>query len=227
MSNEKYRIVWRSEAYGIGLPAAYQANVRIMLPNGKEMWDFVNNRRLFKTMKAAQEACEKHQRLWQQVAEGTGIRKLEELFGMVPLGYPLWVKSKLNRNMYALLMDMTTRNRKDIRICDLDQDALIRISASFASGTEATEENLTLVSPVEEEDLPTTPEIESSSTLDLKLPAPNATAPAKVRKKRVAKPTPSKSKPTKLKSRNTKSESKSTKKPSPNSRKTRKTRSKN
>ena len=70
MSEDKYRIVWRSEAFGIELPAAFQATVRIILPTGGEMWDFVSSRRLFKTLKAAQEACEKHQRLWTQAAEG-------------------------------------------------------------------------------------------------------------------------------------------------------------
>lgn len=226
LSDEKYRIVWRCEAWGIALPPAFQATVRILLPNGSEMWDFVSSRRLFKTFKAAQEACEKHQRLWQQAAEASGIRKLEELFGKVPSGYPVWVKSKLNRNVYGLLMDTTTRKRKDIEICDLDQDALTRISASFAGTKEAVKENLTPASPVEEEDSslkeeepPTLPTVQEP-------PAPIVEAPAKAPRKRVVKPTVKSSSNTGKKRKSTTDSSSSAKKPSPRSRKTRKPRSK-
>ena len=182
-SEDGYRIVWRCEAFGIELPPRFQATVRLMLPDGREMWDFVG-RRLFKTLKAAQEACEKHQRLWTKAAEATGIRKLEELFGKVPSGYPLWVKSKLNRNVYGLLMDTTTRKRKDIEICDLDQDALTRISASFASSTEATSVDPTLASiAVEKEPSPT------PNMMTTQLSAQPAKEPAKERKKRAVPPT--------------------------------------
>jgi hypothetical protein len=230
MSEEKYRIVWRCEAWGIALPAAFQATVRILLPNGSEMWDFVSSRRLFKTFKAAQEACEKHQRLWQQAAEGTGIRKLEELFGKVPSGYPLWVRPKLNRNVYGLLMDTTTRKRKDIEICDLDQDALTRISASFAgpTGAMATDptDDDTHVSPAKEEGSSLSETDKPISPMDQEPPAPPAEEPAEAPRKRARKRTSSQSTPTKSRKRNTKSSSASAKKPSASSRKPRKPRSK-
>ena len=179
LSEENYRIIWRCEAFGIAVPPDFQATVRVLLPDGREMWDFVG-RRLFKTLKAAQEACEKHQRLWTRAAEATGIRKLEELFGKVPFGYPVWVKSRLNRNVFGLLMDTTTRKRKDIEICDLDQDALTRISASFASSTEATSADPILASiAVEKEPSPT------PNMMTTQLSAQPAKEPTKERRKRV------------------------------------------
>lgn len=110
LSKEQYRIVWRKEVDGVRVPARFQATVRTILPNG-EMWDFVG-RRLFKTFSAAQEACEKHERLWTKATEFTGIRDLHELFGRVPLGFPAWAKPKLNRKVYALLMDTSVGKRE-------------------------------------------------------------------------------------------------------------------
>lgn len=110
LSKEQYRITWRKEVHGVQVSARFQATVWTILPNG-EMWDFVG-RRLFKTFKAAQEACEKHERLWTKAAEVTGIRGLQDLFGKVPLGFPTWAKSKLNRKVYGLLMDTSTGKRE-------------------------------------------------------------------------------------------------------------------
>ena len=68
-SKEGYRIVWRKEVYGVRVPARFQACVRTVIPFSdgtlKQMWDFVNrDRRLIKTLRAAQDECEKHERLW-------------------------------------------------------------------------------------------------------------------------------------------------------------------
>ena len=210
LSEEKYRIIWRCEAFGIAVPPGFQATVRVLLPDGREMWDFVG-RRLFKTRKAAQEACEKHQRLWTKAAEATGIRKLEELFGKVPLGYPLWVRSKLNRNVYGLLMDTSTRKRKDIEICDLDPDALMRISASSASGTDATGGNPTPVSPAEVKGKSVSLTTENDTELN---DAPPATEPARAPRKRAARRTSTPSKPTSKRKRSTKGSATTAKKPS-------------
>ena len=64
LSKEQYRIIWRDMCCEIEVLPRYQATVRVVLPNGIEMWDFVSSRRLFKTMNAAKDACEKHYRLW-------------------------------------------------------------------------------------------------------------------------------------------------------------------
>jgi len=110
-SEEGYRIVWRKEVYGVRVPARFQATVRVLVPYSdgqlRQMWDFVNrNRRLTKTLKAAEEECEKHNRLWTRVCEATGIRALKELFGgKLPLGLPVWARKKLDRRLYAILID--------------------------------------------------------------------------------------------------------------------------
>ena len=107
-----YRILWRREIWGVRVRPRFQACVRIEIPHygntdeAFQMWDFVNDkRRLYKTMKAAQEDCEKHRRLWMKACEATGIRALRDIFGKLPLGMPLWVKRKINRKAYALLME--------------------------------------------------------------------------------------------------------------------------
>jgi hypothetical protein len=102
LSVEGYRIVWRKEVCGIPVPARFQATVRIMLPESKQMWDFTE-RRLFKTLAKAQESCERHHRLWLQACDATGVRSLLKIFGKLPFGIPLWVRKKLNRTVYEIL----------------------------------------------------------------------------------------------------------------------------
>lgn len=59
----KYRIVWRNQAFGVKVTAGYQSCVRILiLETGWCMWDFIdkNHRPLYRTLRAAKTACEKH-----------------------------------------------------------------------------------------------------------------------------------------------------------------------
>jgi hypothetical protein len=110
-SAEGYRIVWRNEVHKICVPARYQACVRTLIPdsNGelRQMWDFVNhNRRVIKTLQAAQEECEKHNCLWTKACQAGGIRALRELFGgNVPMGLPVWARKTMDRRLYAILTD--------------------------------------------------------------------------------------------------------------------------
>ena len=111
-SQDGYRIIWRKEVHGVRVPPRFQACVRIVIPHSGnrddnfQMWDFVNRkRRLYKTMKAAEEDCEKHKRLWLKACEATGIRALQEIFSKLPLGIPLWAKKEINRKAYALLTE--------------------------------------------------------------------------------------------------------------------------
>ena len=73
----------------------------------RQVWDFVNHkRRLVKTLAAAQEECEKHQRFWMKASEAGGVRALRELFGgKLPTGLPLWARTKMDRRLYAILTD--------------------------------------------------------------------------------------------------------------------------
>ena len=167
-SEEGYRIVWRKEVHGVHVPARFQACVRTLVPYSggelRQMWDFVNhNRRLIKTLAAAQEECEKHQRLWTKVCGVTGIRALRELFGgKLPMGLPVWARKKMDRRLYAILTD----NRPSVKYPDDEEDESciessqpasdapgpggpIKTSDSSVSPTEAILETATLASPAE------------------------------------------------------------------------------
>ncbi len=181
----------------------YQANVRTLLPDGCEMWDFVSSRHLFKTLKAAQDACEQHFKLWSKAAEASGIRKLEELFGKVPFGYPLWVRPKLGRNVFTLLNDIAPRKRRDI--CELNPDDLSKTSDSFVGSTDAKPEIPIPVLPVVEPE----PSIPS--------PAESAEKQEKEPNRRVSRSTAKSAKTTAKRKKSTKRSAKSEGKPSANS----------
>jgi hypothetical protein len=110
LSSNYYRIIWRVAVYGVRVPARFQATVRVLVPYSdgtvREAWDFVNrHRRLIKTLRAAIEECERHHRLWTQACEATSIRDLKEMFGKLPVGLPVWVRKKLDRRLYGILID--------------------------------------------------------------------------------------------------------------------------
>lgn len=123
-SEDGYRIVWRKEVHGVSVPPRFQACVRSILPNGWEVWDFVNRSRpLIKTMKAAQEECARHKRLWLKACEATGVRELRELFGgKIPNGMPLWAKKKANRRVYAVCMDSRPAKHREGDECESPPD---------------------------------------------------------------------------------------------------------
>ena len=100
---KQYRITWVREVFGVSVPPHFFAVVRVVLPNGTEMWDFVGRRGTYKTFKKAVEACDKHKALWEAAMAASGIRKLEELFGKLPFGMPVWVRKKIRRDLYELL----------------------------------------------------------------------------------------------------------------------------
>jgi len=79
---KQYRITWRSEVAGVATTPAYHACVLCQRPDGREYWDFAECRRPYRTLNAAQKACEANQKLW--------LRFLET--GQVPPGgHPSWV----------------------------------------------------------------------------------------------------------------------------------------
>ncbi len=166
-SEDGYRIVWRREVYGVRVPARFQACVRVLVPCSGElrpMWDFVNhNRRLMKTLKAAEEECEKHKRLWAKACEATGIRALKELFGgRLPWGLPLWARKRLDRRLYAILIDnrpLKQRDDEEDESCTMSSQPASdapgpggpRISDSSALPTEVTPASPTPASSVGDE----------------------------------------------------------------------------
>ena len=196
-SEEGYRIVWRKEVHGVRVPARFQACVRTLIPYSggelRQMWDFVNHkRRLIKTLAAAQEECEKHQRLWMKACEAGGVRALRELFGgKLPTGLPLWARKKMDRRLYAILTDNRPMKYRDDEEDESCTESLqpasdapgpggpIKTSDSSASPTEATSETATPASPAEGKgriDDPADPPcpVEGSKQSDASLPAPPA-----------------------------------------------------
>lgn len=211
-SEAGYRIVWRKEVCGVRVPARFQACVRVLVPysNGelRPMWDFVNrNRRLIKTLKTAEEECEKHKRLWAKACEATGIRALKELFGgKLPSGLPLWARKKLDRRLYAILTDnrpgkCDTDEEEDESCTASSQPASdapgpggpTRTSASSALPTEATSETATPASPAEGKDGSTTQRTRRARSKDTETSdastAPSVEGAAKAPKKPAAKRT--------------------------------------
>lgn len=197
LSEDGYRIVWRKEVYGVQVPARFQACVRTILPNGWQMWDFVNHdRRLMKTAKAAQEECEKHKRLWTKVCEATGIRQLRELFGgKLPLGVPLGVTKKINRKLCAVLMDDRPAKCRDDEDEPSenpgDQPEASETSLTSDAGSDAAKVVPAL--PAAGADRATIRKPRRTRLKDTRAPdecgTPSAKAPAKGRKKRSCKRT--------------------------------------
>ena len=64
-----YRVCWRNEIPSLG-SARYYATVRSDqgdgCDGGKEFWDFAADRRPYRTLKAAQQACHQNQQTWQK-----------------------------------------------------------------------------------------------------------------------------------------------------------------
>ena len=105
---KQYRITWVREVFGVIVPPHCFAVVRITLPNGVEMWDFVGRRGSYKTFRKAVEACNKHKALWDTALQAKGIRDLEKLFGKLPFGCPVWVKKTIRQDLYELLTQHDT-----------------------------------------------------------------------------------------------------------------------
>lgn len=220
-SEEGYRILWRREVAGVGVPARFQACVRCVLPNygGVEgnavlTWDFLSRPKLYKTLKAAEDDCEKHRQRWEKACRATGVRGLLEIFeGRLPVAIPVWVKKAMDRRALAVLMALRTRKYMDEDECEPNPSDLTETSASSSGITEPAKESCTPASTVEVK----APEPPSSPGESSESVAP-AAAPAKAPKKRASKDTAKSSKRTVRKSVNTKRSPNSTSKPSAGSR---------
>jgi len=92
-ASRQYRIVWTREVQGVKVPPHYFALVKIWLPGGREMWDFVGKRGSYKTAKKARQQCEEHHHLWAQAIEATPAA-LRRLFPRAPLGTPIWAAKR-------------------------------------------------------------------------------------------------------------------------------------
>lgn len=69
-----YRVCWRNEIPSLG-PARYYATVRSDRGDGREFLDFAADRRPYRTLKAAQEACRQNQQTWQQFIDLANVTR--------------------------------------------------------------------------------------------------------------------------------------------------------
>ena len=228
-SDEGYRILWRKQVHGVTVPARYSACIRSFVPNYSgvegincEIWDFVNrDRRLFKTLKAAEEACEKHYRLWSKACDASGIRALQDLFGKLPTSLPLWARKKMNRKALAVLM--APRNCKFV---DEDDPCTTTPIGDEPSPRDLTETSVSSVMTNDGLADTATPVssvagVAKSTRKTRKTGQSNAkpaAAPAKARAKRASKRTAKPSASCKRKSTRTTASSKPARKPSKGSR---------
>ena len=109
-----YKIVWRREVFGVSVPGRFQVTLLSIRAGNfvggqTEMWSFVD-RPLYKTLKKAVEACERHQRIWDKAIQCPSMRALRSLFqGRKPYDIPKWAFGRLDRKILGALMDRTTQ----------------------------------------------------------------------------------------------------------------------
>ena len=111
-TQDGYRILWRREVWGVRVPPRFQACVRIEIPataTADEAFANVGLRERqaspLQDHEGRPRGLRETPRLWTKACEATGVRDLHDIFGKLPLGMPLWVKKKINRKAYALLME--------------------------------------------------------------------------------------------------------------------------
>lgn len=119
-SADGYRIVWRSEAFGIRQRPAFYATVRCRVP-GYERWDFAVHRRPYRTFEAAVKACEFNKRLWAKFvklshARGRRVERLKALDARGRRGQahvlgsmPMWAEEQAEPSLIKLQFERAGR----------------------------------------------------------------------------------------------------------------------
>lgn len=126
---QRYHIRWRKQVFGVNVLPGYQATFLCYIPgngSGKvEIWGFVD-RPLYRTLKKAQDACNKHHQKWEKALLCTSMRGIKGIFGNKPYELPRWIYGHMNRQLMEALMDTSA-----MKYCDDDE---------FEVGTNDTEE---------------------------------------------------------------------------------------
>ncbi len=108
---KQYRISWRSEVFDVSVAPGYHACVR----SGKG-WGFAQRRGLYRTLKAAKDACEMNWKLWNAflLIEGRAkVSQVRDLVARAMIGrgnqaysgmsdLPVWVEKKANPRLLAI-----------------------------------------------------------------------------------------------------------------------------
>jgi hypothetical protein len=113
---QRYHIRWRKQVFGVQVLPGYQATFLCYTPgngSGKvEMWAFVD-RPLYRTLKKAQDACNKHYLQWEKALLCTSMRGIKGIFGKKPHEMPRWIYGYINRQLMETLMDTSAMKYSD------------------------------------------------------------------------------------------------------------------
>jgi len=213
---KQYRISWRSEVFDVAVSPGYHACVR-----SGEGWGFAAKRGLYRTLKAAQKACETNWKLWNAflAIEGRGkVTKVRNLKARAMLGrgnqaysgmadLPVWVAKRASPRLLDVLQGGKCESPDDPTPIwkNTDNDSgtgNVLINPSLPDG---------LVSNAEGRDSVSSPgqaPTSGTQTSKSKTPVKGAKGPAKARKKKSPKRTTKKSKRGKKKSKRSTKKSK-------------------
>jgi len=116
---KNYRVSWRREVHDVEVSPGFFACVKCVrsFTDREVYWGFAHKRGLYRTLKAAQKACEKGEKLWRQVMSIEGrdkvsqVRNLEAraMIGMGKTAYsaftdiPIWVVEEINPRLLEIL----------------------------------------------------------------------------------------------------------------------------
>jgi hypothetical protein len=103
-STKQYRITFSKCVQGVDVTPHYYALIHLKLHN-RTMWDFVAKHGPYRTFKAATEACDKHQRLWEKALQAENKRELLAVLGQLPVGIPEWIAGSMTPRLVHLLME--------------------------------------------------------------------------------------------------------------------------
>ncbi len=197
---DQYRISWRSEVFEVTVAPGYHACVRS--GNG---WGFAQRRGLYRTLKAAKDACEMNWKLWNAflTIEGRGkVTQVRNLLARAMIGsgnqaysgmsdLPVWVEKKTSPRLLEVLRGGKCESPDDPTPIWKSTDST-DLSAETTSGP---------ASDVMEPEVPSPPP-------DGSAPVKPVRGRAKARKKKSSKRTTKKSKRGKKKSKRSTKKSK-------------------
>ena len=113
---QRYHIRWRKQVFGVQVLPGYQATFLCYIPgngSGKvEIWTFVD-RPLYRTLKKAQDACNKQYLQWEKALLCTSMRGIKGIFGKKPHEMPRWIYGHINRQLMEALMDTSAMKYSD------------------------------------------------------------------------------------------------------------------
>ncbi|MHC4297956.1 MAG: hypothetical protein ACYS7Y_11685 [Planctomycetota bacterium] len=176
---KQYRIIWRDEVFGVEVQKGYSACVRCLRsPDDPWVyWGFAGRRGLYKTLKAAEEACVLNQQVWNKflTIEGrdkvTQVRDLRHrsLVGKGKSAFPLmtdlpvWVASKASPRLLEILCS-NLKNRTKTSRTSLESSSTSEEKSEIVSRGPARPATQQETSPDTNSDAPPAKEAKSGPT---------------------------------------------------------------